>query len=363
MKKILIVEDNALLRDNISEILALEGYNVISAANGQEGVDMAIKENPDLIISDVNMPKKDGFQMLEELRAISETELTPFIFLTVKNSMNDLRQGMNLGADDYIAKPFEMDELISAVQNRFSKRDAIVQKEVEKYDKLQEGVGKIITNVLDQPLKSIERLSELLNSESANLKPADISEISKIICDNASDLRYEITHIIYYHRTVALRDQPKELEKYKKDHTENAAAHIKKSTLDTAQQHRREGDLVMAIKDLPIKIPTDFLSYITRELVDNAFKYSPSHTSVKVSADQVDKKYEIVIQDRGIGFPFENIESYIPYIKNGEVESASNGLGLSLVNVRNIVRLFDGEISVSSDSEVGTSFRISLPLA
>lgn len=363
MKKILIVEDNALLRDNIGEILEIEGYQVVYAANGQEGVDVATEEKPDLIISDVNMPKKDGFQMLEELRANQETSITPFIFLTVKNSMNDLRQGMNLGADDYIAKPFEMDELISAVQNRLVKRDAIVQKEVEKYDKLQEGVGKIITNVLDQPLKNIERLSELLHSKSSDLKPTDISEISNIIFENTKDLRYEITHIIFYHRTASLKDQPKHLAKYKKDPTENPAVHIKKIALDMAQNHKRESDLLMALKDSPIKIPSDFLSYIVKELMDNAFKYSPSNTSVKVSAEKAHENYEIVIQDRGIGFPFDDVDTYMPYIKSGEIENGPNGLGLSLVNIRNIVRLFDGEISVTSDSEVGTSFKISLPSA
>lgn len=363
MKTILIVEDNDLLRDNICEILRLEGYFVFAASNGQEGIDIAIQEHPDLIISDVNMPKKNGFEMLQELRSIDATKITPFIFLTVKNSMNDLRQGMNLGADDYIAKPFEMTELLKAVANRFTKRSAVLQNEIDKYDKLQDAVGKIITNVIDQPLKSIERLTGLLSSEAEILKPSDITEISKIIFKNAKDLRYEITHIVYYHRTVALKDQPKELEKYKKDFTQSAAAHIKQTTLNTAQNHRREQDLVMAINDQPVKIPSDFLSYITRELVDNAFKYSPMNTSVKVSATEVGEKYQIIIQDRGIGFPYENIDSYIPYIKEGEVETSTNGLGLSLVNVRNIVRLFDGDISVSSDTEVGTSFKISIPLA
>lgn len=363
MKKILIVEDNDLLRDNICEILELEGYEVISASNGAEGIETALTELPDLIISDVNMPKKDGFQMLDELRQQESTQITPFIFLTVKNSMDDLRQGMNLGADDYIAKPFEMDELLTAVQNRFNRRDAVVQSEVEKYDKLQENVGKIITNVIDQPLKSMERLSDLLSTQAEILKPKDIVEISKMICENASELRYEITHIMYYHKALALKDNPEELKNYKLNHTEHAAEQIKETIQSSAKNHRREQDLVIAVNDEPIRIPSDFLSYITKELVDNAFKYSPNNTSVKVSASRTDDHYEIIFQDRGIGFPFDSLDAYMPYIRIGEMENAPKGLGLSLVNVKSIIELFDGRISVSSDEEVGTAFKVTLPLA
>ena len=363
MKKILIVEDNDILRENIGEILELEGYEVVSAANGIEGIETALLELPDLIISDVNMPKKDGFQMLNELRQQEPTRITPFIFLTVKNSRDDLRKGMNLGADDYIAKPFEMGELLAAVENRFNMRNEIVQKEVEKYDKLQENVGKIITNVIDQPLKSMERLSDLLSSQADILKPSDIVEISKMICENASELRYEITHIMYYHRTLALKDNPAELENYKRDYTEHAAEYIKETIQATAKSHRREQDLVIAVNDEPIRIPSDFLSYIIKELVDNAFKYSPNNTMVKVSASKSGDHYEIIVQDRGIGFPYESLDAYMPYIREGEIETASNGLGLSLVNVRSIVELFDGQITVSADEEVGTAFKVTLPLA
>jgi len=361
MKKILIVEDNDLLRDNISEILELEGYDVCSASNGEEGVEVALEKQPDLIISDVNMPKMDGFEMLKKLRAQETTKITSFIFLTVKNTMDDMRQGMNLGADDYLAKPFDMDELITAVSNRFDRRNIIVQQEVDKYDKLQDGVGKIITNVIDQPLKNIERLSELLRTEAEGLKTEDIKEISRIICDDVSSLRYEISHILLYHKTISLQDHPEQLKAYKENYTSDTASYIKTTSLSAAQNHRRENDLVMAINDHPIKVPADFLTYITKELVDNAFKYSPASTAVKISANNVGGDYQITVQDRGIGFPFDDIDSYVPYIHVAKTDN--NGLGLSLVNIRNIVKLFDGKISVSSDEEVGTSFKVSFPIA
>jgi DNA-binding response OmpR family regulator len=362
MKKILIVEDNALLRDNISEILSLEGYVTVTAQDGQHGIEMALAENPDLIISDVNMPNKDGYQMLQELREIEETQLIPFIFLTVKNTMDDLRVGMNLGADDYIAKPFEMEELLKAVENRLSKREAVVKKEVEKYDQLQDGVGEIISKVIDDPLKSIERLSALLNLESAELTLDDITEISRIINDHAQELRSEITHIMYYHKIMALKDQPKELAKLKKEYTHNTASHIKNSSTQRAGIYQRESDLISTIKDSSIQMPAEFLSYIISELVDNAFKYSPNDTKVKVSANEIDKIYEIIVQDRGIGFPYANVSSYSPYMRNSQTNKLSDGLGLSLVNIRNIIDLFNGEISVSSDPEIGTSFKVSLPV-
>lgn len=361
MKKILVVEDNQLLRENIAEILEIEGYTAITAVNGADGVKKALEQIPDLIISDVNMPKMDGFEMLQALRKAEETRVTPFIFLTVKDTMSDMRQGMNLGADDYLAKPFDMDELLKAVANRFERRSSVLQQEVDKYDKLQNRVGEIITGVMDKPLKNIERLSELLRAEAAGLKTEDIEEISKIICEDVGSLRYEISHILFYHKTIALQDQPDELERYKQKHTSDTANQIKSTSINTAQNYRREQDLIMAIKDQPVKIPSDFLAYITKELVDNAFKYSPSNTSVKVSANNNEDRYQITVQDRGIGFPFDDINTYVPYV--GDEKSENSGLGLSLINIRNIVNLFDGEISVSSDEDVGTSFKVTIPLA
>lgn len=122
MKKILVIEDHALMRRNVVTILTMEGYAAISAPNGREGLALARSESPDLILCDILMPELDGHEVLRALRATPTTAAIPFIFLTAKGEKSDHRAGMNLGADDYLTKPVSRDELIAALTARFTRK-------------------------------------------------------------------------------------------------------------------------------------------------------------------------------------------------------------------------------------------------
>lgn len=128
MKHLLLIEDNKEIRENTAEILELAGYKVRTAANGKTGVELALDEKPDLIICDIMMPVLDGYGVLHLLNKNPALTGIPFIFLTAKAERNDLRKGMEMGADDYITKPFNDIELLNAVESRL-KRTALLTKE------------------------------------------------------------------------------------------------------------------------------------------------------------------------------------------------------------------------------------------
>jgi len=123
MKKILFIEDSDDIRNNTAEILELANYEVLTAGNGKEGVEIALKEKPDLVICDIMMPVLDGYGVLHALQKNNETMNTPFIFLTAKTEKSDLRKGMEAGADDYITKPFSGTDLLNAVERRLKKAE------------------------------------------------------------------------------------------------------------------------------------------------------------------------------------------------------------------------------------------------
>lgn len=125
MKKILLIEDNADVCTNTAEILELSNYKVIVAANGKSGVEKAIEQKPDLIICDIMMPELDGYGVLHAVHKNDAIRNTPFIFLTAKSERSDYRKGMELGADDYITKPFTGTELLNAVDSRLNKIDQL----------------------------------------------------------------------------------------------------------------------------------------------------------------------------------------------------------------------------------------------
>ena len=123
MKKILVIEDDSEMRRNIVIVLQLEQYQPIAAENGRVGVELAKREKPDLILCDVMMPELDGYGVLKALREDTNTTLIPFIFLTAKGEKDDLRSGMNLGADDYITKPVSQADLLKAIEVRLRRSE------------------------------------------------------------------------------------------------------------------------------------------------------------------------------------------------------------------------------------------------
>lgn len=155
MKKILIIEDNRDIRENTIEILELDGYDVICAENGREGVEKAVTEKPDLVICDIMMPELDGYGVLHMLAKNPETANIPFIFLTAKADRSDFRKGMEMGADDYITKPFDDVELLNAIESRFHKMELMQAKyanNLKGLDQFVKDVGgeeelkKLVTN-------------------------------------------------------------------------------------------------------------------------------------------------------------------------------------------------------------------------
>lgn len=166
MKKILIIEDEELLRANTVQILKFEDFSTVEANNGCTGIQLAKEYLPDLILCDVMMPQVDGYGVLAALRQNPATATIPFIFTTAKASKTDLRQGMELGADDYLTKPFTADELLNAISTRLEKQAAISQLYTTELKQAEEKLNYLIhydslTNLPNQFLLR-ERLEQLL---------------------------------------------------------------------------------------------------------------------------------------------------------------------------------------------------------
>lgn len=157
--KILLIEDNEDIRENTAEILMLSNYKVFTATDGKEGVEVALKENPDLVICDIMMPVLDGYGVLHMLQKNEATKNTPFIFLTAKTERADFRKGMELGADDYITKPFSGTELLTAIESRLKKIELLRQTL---------GIGFNTLEGLIHANNSEDLLKELTNGRNTN---------------------------------------------------------------------------------------------------------------------------------------------------------------------------------------------------
>lgn len=164
MKSILVIDDNADIRDNTAEILDLGGYKTFTAENGKKGVEVAMKEKPDVIICDIMMPELDGYGVLHLLRKNPDTQNIPFIFLTAKTERTDFRKGMEMGADDYITKPFEDIELLNAIEVRLKKAEILDHA----YASSRQGISQFIKDVKDTGL--MKQLADQYDVETYNKK-------------------------------------------------------------------------------------------------------------------------------------------------------------------------------------------------
>ncbi len=175
MKKILLIEDNPDIRENTSEILSLANYDVIAAENGKVGVLMAQEQMPDLIICDIMMPELDGYGVLHVLSQKKETAQIPFIFLTAKTEKTDLRKGMELGADDYLTKPFDDSELLNAVAIRLRKHEFLFKDYplnadgFESFIKDAQGVLNLAEFNKDRKVKAFKKKNEIYSEGDAPL--------------------------------------------------------------------------------------------------------------------------------------------------------------------------------------------------
>lgn len=165
--KILLIEDNKEIRENITEILELDGFDVFTAENGKDGLDVALEAVPDLIVCDIMMPIMDGYTVLYFLSKEPKTADIPFIFLTAKAERVDFRKGMEMGADDYITKPFEDVELINAIRSRLKKKEVFrkeYSKDIQGLNQLisdAEGERALLSLIEDREIREYKKKSEV----------------------------------------------------------------------------------------------------------------------------------------------------------------------------------------------------------
>lgn len=208
MSKVLIIEDEKNIRETIKEILELNDYEIATAENGLIGIAKALQFKPDLIVCDVMMPEMDGFETLRNIRAINDISNTPFVFLTAKTETRDFREGMNSGADDFLNKPFNTQELLEVIQLRITKSNQAKElfiQEInslkEEVENLQNSINKLSFNnshVLRAPLLKILGLINYIIEDSEEKSQMDLNALAmlKESCLELSEATEEVEKLL-----------------------------------------------------------------------------------------------------------------------------------------------------------------------
>jgi len=363
MAKILVIEDQDSIRTNLLELLDAEGYSVMGAENGRVGVQLAREFLPDVIVCDIIMPELDGHGVLLELRQDPATSTIPFIFLTARADKSDLRQGMNLGADDYLTKPFTQRELLDAISVRLRKHTQVSAQFERKLEELRNNITASLPHEFLTPLTVILSASEILALHSDMLEPAEIPEFAERIHTSAERLHRLIRNFLLYARLELAALDPVKAEVLRGHNTSDAYTVIADVALRLARQADRTADLHLELDNVTVQMEPTHLSKITEELLDNAFRYSMAGTPVRIGCHTDGARVLTVsIMDRGRGITREQIARVGAYMQFEREQYEQQGQGLGLSITKRLAELHGGELEIESVPGLKTTVRVVLPL-
>ncbi len=356
MNKILIVEDEKTLQRNIALLLSNENYKVYTADDGLEALKILQDLTPDLIISDIMMPYLDGFELFRKVRENLRMKIIPFIFLTAKTSIMSIREGMNLGADDYLIKPFISEELLQAVRVRLEK-SKLINDQIEN---IRSSISKYVPHEFRTPLVAILGYSQILLEELENLPTADIKDMIGRINFGANRLRNRIEKFI----------QLTELETIKNNIWEDEPGNsiidydlIKEISITDYLINERKENIKITIEPAEVKIPDRYLRIMLTELMENAVKFSEPNSPIIVNGKKEGSYFIMEIKDFGIGFDDFQISQVGAFKQFNRDIIQQEGNGLGLVFVKNILQVIDGKIEVESVKNQYTNVVVKIPLA
>ena len=363
MKKILVIDDEVWLREMITLALSQKGYEVVEAVSGEEGIVKARQELPDLILCDVNMQKVDGYLTLSSLRSEPATAAIPFILMTGLADQAGMRHGMELGADDYLPKPFSIEGLYASVAARLKKAQAVTERAESKLDELRENISMMLPHELRTPLNGILAFGEILASESETLGPEEIASMGRDIFESGRRLEHLVESALNFAQLQLMAYDSKKVQTMRAMRTENAAEIIREKAGDQATELNRIADVTFKLADLAMPISAEHLGKIAGELALNAFKFSKPGSAVEIELADSDDGVVLIAKDHGRGLSSEDIANIGPYMQFGRKLHEQQGLGLGLTICRRLAELHGGKLSVHSQLETGTTVTVKLPKA
>jgi signal transduction histidine kinase len=362
-EQILIVEDDIAMSGGIRDILEMNGYRVELAENGLEGLRILQDFMPDLIISDIMMPEMDGFEFLEKVRLNPRWAAVPFVFLTAKGQRPDIRAGKQLGADDYLVKSVDMDDLLVVVRAKLDRALTIRQQNRREMDDLKRTLLNMLSHEFRTPLTYITGYVDLI--QEGEWSPEDLEKFLSRIKSGSSRLNRLVEDFLLLVRFET--DDARQA--YQMDHGPYSGwasmlARIVDRLADTAHHKQVTVHYEIQANLPPVEAHESYLENALSRLVDNAVKFSkPGGGNVWINVYAADKQVCCAVKDEGIGIPAAEVDRVFDrfhQINRQRIEQQGAGIGLALV--RNIVDLHGGTVRCTSTAGAGSEFIIALPV-
>lgn len=360
MTKVLVIEDEDLLRMTIVDQLTFEGYDVHSASNGLTGIQEASRLLPDIVVCDIQMPEMDGFGVLENLRNHAQTALIPFIFLTAFAQQEYMRKGMNIGADDFLSKPFSALELRQAIEARL-KRKRMAEQALQE-TKLR--LAQTLSHELRTPLVPIYMASEMIHSAVDSLSTEDLRQLNQSILNGGRRLNRAVDQTLLYFQLESGLISEEVLAHLSEPMSVEALLNLAiEQARKEATKNRKLPVMVTLADSFWVKGVPNLLQSAMMEIILNALNFSSANGRVEVEALlNPDGQVLITITDHGMGIPTSQLDHVTePFTQVDRDLHEQQGLGLGLTISHRIITLHGGIIGFRSYLPVGTVVYVTLP--
>jgi signal transduction histidine kinase len=349
---------------------------VLLAPDGTSGIQRAVTDQPDLILLDIMMPDMDGFEVCRYLKTHENTRNIPVIFMTAMSETGDKVKGFNSGAEDYITKPFQSEEVLArvnahlSIQRLYKDLDVKYQELLGKYGIVSKNMSDLRLNLSSYlphefrtPLTAILGLSELLLSFDSKQSPTpdEILKMQTFIYNNALRLQRLTENYLLYAKLRLMEIDPQKREQQEMEQSDDILSiksFITSIAMTKAQKAQRQDDLRLVLADAKIWISAKSLQKIVEELLDNALKFSKPDTPVDVITTVNTHQWTLKITDRGCGMTAEQVANIGAFMQFERRQYEQQGLGLGLEITRLLVQSNDGKLGVESAPNQGTTVTV-----
>jgi signal transduction histidine kinase len=361
-KRILCIEDDPGMRMSIRLMLELAGYEMEEADNGRTGVELALRLLPDLIICDIVMPDLDGYETLKELHKHESTASIPFIFLTGEDPRTHRRKGMNLGANDFLTKPIDMDDFLKAVSVRLEEVEHRKKEWQRTINELSEKITRALPHELRTPMTGILGLTELLQTQVEEMNPKEIKELAQLMFDSAVRMNQTLEKFWIHTQCLLLPNDHEKLSASRQIGSHEAHQVVQHVAEELATSYNRSNDLSFSLSPISVAISERYLEQVLHQVIDNAFKFSITGTKVIISTVRENAKGLITITDSGRGMSEDQTKKIQMFMQFDRERYEQQGLGLGLMITKRLTEIHGGNFQVFSSPGKGTTISLTFPL-
>ena len=358
-QKILVIDDEDDYRAMIRVTLKMIGYDVIEASNGLDGLAAARKHRPDLVLCDIKMPEMDGYTLLGRLKEDPECAAIPFVFLTGNAAKSDMRQGMQLGADDYLTKPFTSDELITAIKTRLVRKKSLQKYYELQFDDIKTSFVRSLPHEFRTPLHAILGYAQILQEESG-LPAEEVKEIGAFIDKSGRRLHHLLENMILFGELQFWMNDQNTIATMRRESMTSLREVIRSAAEQEASIQKRADAIDITVKDSVAQISSMHLTKIMEEVIGNALKFSEPGSKIHISSKEDDAEILIIIRDEGRGMSPEQIGTVTAFQQFERRLHEQQGAGLGLTIAKTLTELYGGSLTIESTEKIGTTVTIKL---